>query len=109
MDIDNLPHAVALYLRYENDDGADGVEQCFAPDAQVRDEGETMRGWEAIKAWKRSAKARYRYRVEPLSARRTADALIVRVRTTGNFPGSPVELDHVIGLDGERIAMLEIR
>lgn len=33
----------------------------------------------------------------------------MRAQVSGSFPGSPVELDYVIGLKDERIATLEIR
>lgn len=105
-----LPERVALYLRQENTDDAGAVEQVFAQDAEVRDEGRTIHGWEAIRAWKRSAKERYRYRVEPLSVEWRGDnALHLRVRVTGDFPGSPAELDYAITLADGRIATLEIR
>ncbi|HBK47174.1 MAG TPA: polyketide cyclase [Xanthomonadaceae bacterium] len=107
MDID-LPEPVAVYLEEENSDGVDAIARCFAADAVVRDEGRTISGIAAIQAWKRAAKARYRYRVEPLAARRNGDTVSVRVRTHGDFPGSPVEMDYTIGLAGDRIASLEI-
>jgi len=105
----DLPERVALYFREEEGDGVDGIDECFAPDAQVRDEGELIRGRDAIRAWKRAAKSRYRYRVEPLAATRTGDSLQVRARVAGDFPGSPVELDYAITLEDGRIASLEIR
>lgn len=33
---------------------------------------------------------------------------IVTSRVTGNFPGSPVELRYLFGLEGNKIASLEI-
>jgi|GEM_PF-88524 len=104
-----LPAPVWLYLQQENMDGAGNVEDIFAPDAEVRDEGRTIHGLDAIRAWKLSAKARYRYRVEPLSAEwQGADRLRLRVRVAGDFPGSPVVLEHAIALADGRIASLEI-
>lgn len=108
MDIE-LPEPLALYLEEENHDGVDAIARCFAADAVVRDEGGTIRGIEAIQAWKRASKARYRYRVEPLSAQRHGATLRLRVRTSGDFPGSPAELDYTVELAGDRIASLEIR
>jgi hypothetical protein len=32
----------------------------------------------------------------------------VRARLTGEFPGSPLELDHIFKLSGDKIASLEI-
>ena len=34
--------------------------------------------------------------------------IIVTNRLTGNFPGSPIELEFVFTLDGDKIAALEI-
>lgn len=105
----DLPERVARYFREEHPDGADCIDACFAPDAQVRDEGRTIRGHDAIRAWKREARARYRYTVRPLSATREGDTLRVRARVEGDFPGSPVELEYAIALANGRIASLEIR
>lgn len=104
-----LPEPIARYLQEENGDRVDGVEHVFTADAEVRDEGRVIHGWEAIRVWKSAAKARYRYRVEPLSAERQGDVFHLRVRVSGTFPGSPVELDYTVTLAGDRIAALEIR
>lgn len=104
-----LPKAIALYLQAENSDDVDRIGQVFSADAEVRDEGRVIRGWEEIGAWKRAAKARYRYRIEPLHAQEHDGTWRLRVRVAGNFPGSPVELDYAIVLAGDRIASLEIR
>ena len=104
-----LPRAVALYLEAENSDRLDAIDECFAEDAQVRDEGQVFRGRDAIRTWKGAAKARYRYQVQPLSAQEQDGTWQVRVQVTGSFPGSPVELDYAIALQDGRIASLEIR
>lgn len=104
-----LPTALALYLQHENADGDGELDVVFAPDAEVRDEGGTIRGHDAIRAWKQAAKARYRYRVQPLSAELLADGRWhLRVHTSGDFPGSPVVLDYRVEMAGGRIAVLEI-
>lgn len=104
----DLPDSIARYLHAENS-GEDVVAEVFAPDAEVRDEREVHRGHAAIRAWKASARARYRYGVESLSAQRQGDRVALRVRVAGNFPGSPVELDYAIALADGLIATLEIR
>lgn len=103
-----LPPCVADYLHAENGDADAAVAHCFAADAQVRDEDRVHRGHEEIRAWKRDAQARYRYSIEPLSARREGERFHIRVLTTGDFPGSPVQLEYVLSLADGRIAMLEI-
>ena len=67
-----LPTPIKLYLQADAGDDEGLFSACFAADAEVRDEGRTIRGLDAIIAWKREAKQKYQYRVEPLTARRTA-------------------------------------
>ncbi len=45
----------------------------------------------------------------PLASAQKDDKTIVTNRLTGNFPGSPIELQFIFGLDGNKIASLEIR
>jgi hypothetical protein len=40
---------------------------------------------------------------------RQGDTSILANRLTGNFPGSPIDLKFTFGLDGDKIASLEIR
>ncbi len=103
-----LPPCVARYLEAENGDAVGAVEECFSADAQVRDEGRTLRGREQIREWKRAAKARYRYTIEFLSARREGENIIVRVLTSGDFPGSPLAMEHVMRVAGDRIVSMGI-
>ena len=46
---------------------------------------------------------------EPLSAVERDGATIVAGRVAADFPGSPVTLDHVFRLEGDKIVSLEIR
>ena len=104
-----LPPAVAAYLAAEKVKDADALAQCFADDAVVHDEGHDHRGRDAIRSWKRAADAKYRFVLEPLDASASGDGVKVRARLTGNFPGSPVELDHNFTLSDGKIASLEIK
>lgn len=104
-----MPPALTTYFSAEDAADIDVLERCFAPDAVVRDEGQVMRGLDAIKAWKLAAQAKYQYRVEPLSASCEAASATVLARLTGSFPGSPVELTYSFGLVDDKIASLEIR
>jgi hypothetical protein len=46
--------------------------------------------------------------VEPISSTVRDGATIVVGRVAGDFPNSPVELNHIFRLDGDKIASLEI-
>ncbi len=103
-----LPAPVESYLSAEKAKDADRLASCFADDAVVHDEGHDYRGVDAIRAWKRQADAKYQYVLEPLNASVSDQLVRLRARLTGNFPGSPVELDHTFTLANNRITSLEI-
>ena len=105
----NLPAPVAAYIAAENGDDATALAHCFAEDAIVQDEGRTMKGLAAIQRWKTETKQKYHHTVEPLTAVQKDGKTVVTDRLTGEFPGSPVELQFVFGLEGDRISSLEIR
>ena len=103
----NLPKPIAIYLAADGGD-SEAFSRCFAEHAVVRDEGHTYRGLAAIKQWKVEAKKKYQYSIEQLACVRKGNEVIVTNRLTGNFPGSPVDLQFVFGLDGDKIVSLEI-
>ena len=107
--IANLPTPIAIYIDAENRGDVEALAQCFAEDAVVRDEGRTIEGLLAIKEWKAETKKKYQHTIEPLASARKDSKTIVTNRLTGNFPGSPIELEFVFTLDGDKIVSLEIR
>jgi hypothetical protein len=104
----NLPAPVAAYIAAENGDDVTALAHCFAENAVVQDEGHTMKGLAAIQRWKTETKQKYHHTVEPLAAVQKDGKTVVTGRLTGEFPGSPVELQFVFGLEGDRISSLEI-
>jgi len=103
----DLPQPVAAYFTADRMDG-EAVSQCFTENAVVKDEGHTYTGRAAIKQWKADASAKYQYTSEQIACERKAGKVIVTSRLTGNFPGSPVNLRFCFGLEGDKIAALEI-
>jgi ketosteroid isomerase-like protein len=104
-----LPEPVTAYLAAEGAKDADAISRCFAEDGCVHDEGQDHRGRDSIRQWKQDTDAKYRYVLQPLSAEINGNKVTVRARLTGEFPGSPVELDHIFELANGKIASLEIR
>ena len=102
-----LPKPIAAYFLADQDDGAD-VTLCFTENAVVKDEGHTHQGRAAIKQWKAEVSAKYQYTIEPLACEQKDGKFIVTSKVTGNFPGSPVVLRSFFGLEGDRIASLEV-
>lgn len=106
--INNLPSPIALYIAAENSGDVNLLDQCFAENAVVRDEDKTIEGLAAIKKWKAETKKKYQHTVEPLKFVEKDGKTIVTNRLTGNFPGSPIDLEFVFTLERDKIAALEI-
>ena len=103
----DLPEPVAAYFAADTGD-SEAVARCFTEDAVVTDEGHTYTGRTAIKKWKADASAKYQYTSEPFACEQKDGKVVVTSRLAGNFPGSPVNLRFFFGLDGDKIASLEI-
>jgi hypothetical protein len=105
----NVPAPVAAYFAAEEVKDAEKLSLCFIEDGTVHDEGHDYRGRQAIRQWKQDADKKYRYVLLPLDAQTNGNEVTVRARLTGDFAGSPVELDHIFRLKMHKIASLEIR
>jgi ketosteroid isomerase-like protein len=105
----NVPEPVAAYLAAEEAKDADALSRCFTEDGTVHDERQDYHGRDSIRQWKRAADAKYRYVFQAINVQTFGDLVTVRARLTGEFPGSPVELDHIFKLSGDKMASLEIR
>jgi ketosteroid isomerase-like protein len=104
----NLPFPIQTYFDADRRGDGDAPIHAFSPDAVVKDEGQSHAGHQAIDAWWRDVKTRYRHVIEPLELARNGDFAKVRARVTGRFPRSPAILTFAFQLDGDRIAGLEI-
>jgi len=106
--IDNLPKPISAYISAENSGDTNLFDQCFAEDATVRDENETHKGLAEIKKWKAETKRKYQHTLDPLRTVERDSKFTVTNRLTGNFPGSPIELDFVFTIRNDKIVSLEI-
>jgi hypothetical protein len=103
----NLPQPIAAYFTGDKGD-SEAVSRCFTETAVVQDDGHTYRGRAAIKQWKADASTKYQYTSEPFACEQKDGKFVVTSWLTGNFPGSPVNLLFFFGIDGDKIASLEI-
>jgi len=104
-----IPASVNNYLTADKNSDLDKLSQCFTKDARVHDDDHEYEGLEAIRSWKVQTNAKYRYVVEPLRAAVTEKNVKLHARLTGDFPGSPAELDYTFVLHDGKIASLDIR
>ena len=103
-----LPQPVATYLAAVKAKDTEMFALCFTDDARVHDEGRDYKGLDAIRAWKNETQTRYKYVIEPLDASVSGNTVNLRARLTGDFSGSPVDLDFKFMLANDKIASLEI-
>lgn len=103
-----VPAPIERYLAADAALDAGALARCFDEAAVVRDEGGEYRGRSAIAAWNEDAHRKYSYILEPLKAVSQESDTRLRVRLTGPFPGSPVEVDYVFSLRGDQITALTI-
>lgn len=71
--------------------------------------GKDYRGRAAIQRWQEAADAKYRFVLQPISAQTEGQTTTVLARFTGDFPGSPVGLNHIFTISRDEIVSLEIR
>jgi len=104
-----LPTPVATFFAAQKEQNLDALAGCFAEHAVVHDEGRTIDGPPAIRQWMKEAKAKYQHTTEPREVTSRDGKTVVVARVAGNFPNSPLDLEHVFTIEGGMIASLEIR
>jgi hypothetical protein len=103
-----LPAPIDRYIRIENSGDVEALSECFAADAVVHDEGRSYEGLDAIKRWKAETKKKYGHTVTPLEVADRDGSTVLKVRLSGDFPGSPVTVAFSFVLAHGRIASLRI-
>ena len=88
----HLPKPIEIYFASENAHDVTGLDDCFAADAVVRDEGKTIEGLAAIKNWRTETGRKYAHTVEPLALSERDGKIVVTGKVSGNFTGSPITL-----------------
>lgn len=104
----SLPLAIASYFAADAADNPDAFMRLFADHAVVIDERRTYSGRDAIRAWKWEAAAKYNYTAEPVALVERGSQTVVTAHLTGDFPGSPIDLNYAFTLDAGSITRLEI-
>lgn len=103
-----LPEAIAGYVRSANTHDAAACSRYFTEDAIVHDEKKESRGVAAICAWKEEVNRKYRPMIDPLALAGGGEKLIMRAKVSGDFAGSPIELNFAFTLRGDKIVRLDI-
>lgn len=104
----HLPTPVATYFGLSPDADRAALVTVFVEDAVVHDEAREYRGILAIRDWRIDTMARTPFTARPLSLQEGEKTVIAPTEVTGDFPGSPLTLNHRFTLRDGRITALEI-
>ena len=104
-----LASAIADFFSAEERRDTEAMSRCFAENAIVRDEGRSREGHAAIREWQLETKKKYQHTIEPLASAEKDGTTVVTGRLTGNFPGSPIELQFIFTVEAGKIRSLEIK
>jgi ketosteroid isomerase-like protein len=104
-----LPQIINDYVNASNAHDVKSILACFSDTATVQDEGQTLDGKKAIEEWIVKTIERYKFHFHPLSVRGTDAEIIVAVKVSGTFDGSPVTLDYHFAVEEEKITSLAVR
>lgn len=97
----NLPKVLSDLVTAQNNFDSDAYAKCFSQTAVVKDEGKTHTGRKEIEAWIADSNERYSATINPVGYEENETENILKARTSGNFPGSPITLNyHLVMADG---------
>jgi|ERR1700680_1441335 len=103
-----IPAVITTYFEASNANDIEALVACFSPDAQVTDENQIHRGAAEIKAWGENVRKKFLFKTDILKATERDSGAVVTAKLSGNFPGSPVELEFTFILDHNKICSLVI-
>jgi hypothetical protein len=103
-----LPIPIDEYVKARNAFDVDATLAPFDENAIVMDEDQEYRGRATIRAWIEDTTSRYHAKIEPKELHEDDGQTIVVGLVSGDFPGSPILLDHACTLAGGHITRLEI-
>ena len=108
-EIMNLPATLAKYVEASNAGDAAATVELFSESAVVVDDGAELCGREPIQAWIEESTRKYQAQLVPLALEESGDHTVLCGRVSGNFPGSPIELDFDFVLSEDKITRLAIK
>src|SRR5689334_21768858 len=108
MDLKLAP-AITDFFSAEDRKDRDALAHCFADGAIVRDEGRSIQGHAPIQEWQLETKKKYRHTTKPLASVQRDGKIVVTARLTGDFPGSPADLQFAFEVEAGKIVYLEIK
>lgn len=102
----NPPKVITDLANAQNDFDSLAYTNCFSENAIVFDEGKTHHGKTEIQQWIEKANTEYKATMKPLEYSEANEVL--KAEVSGNFPGSPINLNYHFKLKDGLIDYLKI-
>jgi ketosteroid isomerase-like protein len=103
-----LPRIIKKYVDASNAHDVKSILSRFSDDAVVHDEGEALRGKDAIEGWIAKTIEKYKFHFNPLRMKGNDPEVVVSVEVSGTFDGSPITLDYHFTIGSDKISSLAI-
>jgi SnoaL-like domain len=107
--VTTLPRIILDYFAAANDGRINAAAACFGENARVHDENHDHVGHAAIREWVADTTQQFEPKTELLRAIENNGTFVATARVSGNFPGSPAELEFTFTLADEKISNLSIQ
>lgn len=104
-----LPKIIAAYIQAQNAHNAKAMLACFSENALVHGEGEDHHGKRAITEWIDKTIKKYKPHFSPTKIEEKGKEIVLGVKVSGTFDGSPVDLNFHFVIENEKIAGLNIQ
>ena len=103
-----LPPLITAFVAANNAHDTEAFLACFAPDAEVHDEGHAYRGLPAIKGWFLEVTRKYQFTLTVTELLVQGGETILATQVAGDFPGSPIALHYHLTIKRGAISTLTI-
>ncbi|MDF2503978.1 nuclear transport factor 2 family protein [Clostridium sp.] len=103
-----LPKTIDTFIKSKNEHDSHTFISCFTDNAVVQDEGQNICGTKAIKEWNEKTTAQFNDTLEAVKLVERDENIILTATVSGNFDGSPVDLDFYFNLSNGKISSLKI-
>lgn len=103
-----LPKAIETYFQASNTYDSNLLSMCFTEDAILYDEGSAFHGPTAIEAHIVKANNDLLVKHEVINVVMKQEETVVTATISGNFEGSPIDLDFHFTMKDQKIATLNI-
>ena len=103
-----LPPLLAAMVAAHNAQDASAFAACFSDDAVVRDEGRTHFGRDAVRAWFEIVSRKYQAMLHVSELATQDGEPVLRGKVSGDFAGSPLDMDYYLALEEGKIVALKI-